>query len=1610
MANPILYTNSDVSEGKINNNTVNVQSMSVNIGLGTLTIISGSSGLTSTQANQLKKMISGDDSYFAFNKTYLSPGWGGEIVSFNLAQSTASINTNPNQTFVWNVTILSGGAQPSPINSITFRYLDIENISLSDIPNALFTTSNQIKKSNLYAERVFAQHPAALWPLDDDISYIQLFNEDQRQLGNIYQWLTSGLNILSNVNYDAKSNTGYPGFGVKQISRTNYAEGNGLATNSLPNARGTATRSGGGIEKFPTFPSMQMQFENNASTSKNGVVWYGFLSNLWSNVFESNTEYIVSLYIRQKNTTYGTYRLRVSQYDISNNLISETIIGSKTLSSVDGEWYRLYGNFVSASNGYYADIDLEVSSGNGQQIYADGIMMEKTNVLLPYFEEISEDFKITFPAGGGLIDNVSPTTISYFDTGTPNIRLSPTASSSYIESIFSLNTASATYSTYFDEDKTGCFSTYVYIENPLITSFEIGIKYDSTTNSTTYNVANKTGWVQISHTFDIVKNKTIKFFIRPIFDSINYKFAEFQFAAVTFGQWSENYNSYSIGYDPSPLSAKLTQDNIPSSIINNSSEYSYREVDSYGLDTSLNGMYLIKNKKVYADTYGVPLVFGSTNTTKIYRADDDNPSIILPGQGFLNKSGKYNSYTFEAWIRLDNLSVIPTKIIGPTKSLDGIYVEEGFISLKIGDYSQSYFVGKWYRPILLNLVYSPSNISLFINGSRVISLNISTDNLSTFPEKEYDWIGIYGNDLIDPFEIDCISICPYIVPDIILKKRFVYGQGSGEIKISNNEIDAETALIDYSASKYATNVIYPDVSKWSEGFGVNTQTTSTYITTPDYILPEVRFSNNSTLKNTSEWLKSNYYYNIYGAESAYPYIVMDPSRTTSWSSLTNWSDANIWSSYLSLTWNSASSSYTSWSSVFYPPPPSILAWNSFEDLTWGDFLSFEHKSSSTYNAESTIYYKSINVLNEDIASIVGVFSSMSSSSSYQSLMYFKNNITNDYLDIYLNGASVIYKYNSTILKSEYVGYGNYFVAGINLDNFTTQYFSTVKNFFDNPSIISLNIGGVFNNSFAGKIYAIHFSNNFFYDKDLISYFDANEVFVKQSSVFYFINYTANYSLLPILYNSTMALDIGTSSYWEDYQPLSFFGKFINNVSSNSTYYDLDMMQFNADIPNNASITTYTYQDLKDMYISYYDLKYDGVQSSIYKTYGQLKSNISTTYSNIELDSGINMYLSFQSAQDVGKILYKNLTNQSLPSNKVIEFNNSTYTNKKYELKDGTVIIPPKYPNFQNFFVGLHIEYKVRGINTKKLYIRRMELASVAYDENQRYSIGTRYGNQIYPFTRDNQNFIFKTNNPFTIYKDSSPYFYLTENSGIYINDYPLSASLSASASRGAYLDINPDKNNDFELAGIQFWCRYPNTQLPINEFKIASIIGRLRTIDLWAKPESNRERIKIYAKENNQILDCIFYLDGNMVQNPYIGTKTWSSVAISLKDIFDFYNFSGRLELYSGLTYNVISTYRYLSQIVGQTQQTEASWYYITSSLNPSSLWSTIQSLYPSWGSFPVTTTVVGAYAINADKVYNSAVGLANTVHEDLTRITIISNGVDTFTDVEPQTIQVVPV
>ena len=1179
---------------------------------------------------------------------------------------------------------------------------------------------------------------------------------------------------------------------------------------------------------------------------------------------------------------------------------------------------------------------------------------------------------------------------SYSDTPISNsdssrFILSSSASySSLIESSFTLNS-----STDFSQDKTtACFSGFVYLTSIFIHAIEIGISYGGNDLVTRYEFEPESavGWHKIQHTFDLPDNENITFFIRTEYAETG-SISDFitQFNGISLGQWSEQFNSVSTGFNDISIPAEIEH------FVTGGSNYTCTVLDSYGIDSGLNGYYIIGNKEVYAQNSGIPMVFGSNHTTRVLTATDNNPSIVFPGCGFLNEAGKYNQYTFEAWLRLDNVSVDPVRIVGPVFSTDGIYVEEGFISIRIGPYAKSYFVGKWYRPMLVHFKYSEIEASLLINGEQVITMPIDLNNID-FPAQEdlsannQDWIGIYGSPYINPLEIDCISITPYQIPLEMAKRRFVYGQGVPNVDLSNDTFLTNSTVFDYSFANYSSNALYPDVNPWRNGFSNNLDTTSSYMTTPAYDLPEVQLKQGSRILSVFDWYYENKTANDTEPDE-YTYIRMKP----------------LYERENSLTWTDVYDI-------------GIGQWDSLSASTWYEASHEFYVNTNILYSDVTIYYPNVNVLTDRLSSVVGVFESPPSGIINQTLLLFRNKSTGETINVELDINWLKYIYtdsngNETLLKANYIEDSTRFIAGFNLKEIQDSEYATIGNFFAVLDNISLNIGGYFSNSFGGKIYAIHFNNDFFYQKDLSTYFTngfANQITGGIASYSELIKYTANYSLLPSMQSTIVNLDIGVTGYWEDIQPLSYFGKYVTDKDGEQ-YYDLDMLQFNIDIPRRGeSDGIFTMTELSQLYGSYGDM------TDAYNSYVSLQVGGEQDLIDIRTDSSVNSYLSFQRYYEAGKKPYSDFINTaSVPYNNVIEFDSSEYLTTKYEIVDNMVIFPPKNPDFKDYYIGVHLEITVRGINNRNLLLRRMELASLAFDNSSPYEVGTKYSLPVYPFSRTSYLFNYKQKNPFTIYKDSSPYLYLTEYSGIYVNPY------STSNERGVLVPINKDKQNAYSVGGLQFWSRYPLKNFPSSPFKIMKIKSETTDIDIYLQPEIGGQRAFLKAYDyltGKQVDNFIFFQDGSIVDSPVIYPRQWSAINISFLSPVNFDNVTGRLELYAGIVFNNIGEYNYAQELFELAKSEYKKWFQVYSDVATSETNTWADILQPvgeiseqTWQD-AMLTLVQNEYTINGEQQYNSQVGLSVSVTEDISSLSVYSNGADVFTDVVWQTFEASPI
>lgn len=398
------------------------------------------------------------------------------------------------------------------------------------------------------------------------------------------------------------------------------------------------------------------------------------------------------------------------------------------------------------------------------------------------------------------------------------------------------------------------FSINAYVHHRMPAAFyEIGYMYESGGQDIRFIERLQPGppneWIRLGRTFDqtfMVANARV--FIRVYFPEQTD--TSFLVNGVSVGQWSETMSAFSTGVYSSNIPKQTGLPLIYDQDLNG------LELREYGPGTD-TGYALVQNNRLLAVNGGIPLVYGSNSVTTLIPSTDTGtklPSIVVPGKGMLNNSGRFNSYTFEAWIRIDNASGSDRRIIGPVSSSDGIYVRGNSIAMRVGNDFRSFCVGEWYRPMLLHLTISDTEIAMMINGERVMSMPYSKANavLPTNRLRNEDWIGFYSWADVRVFEVDTVSIFPYVVPAAVAKRRFVWGQGVEDPETINSAYLGSAHTVDFAYANYHTNHSYPESARWDRGHSDNLVASRFSLKPHSYALPTL-VSQNRTLESIMDY-------------------------------------------------------------------------------------------------------------------------------------------------------------------------------------------------------------------------------------------------------------------------------------------------------------------------------------------------------------------------------------------------------------------------------------------------------------------------------------------------------------------------------------------------------------------------------------------------------------------------------------------------------------------------------------------------------------------------------------------------------------------------------------
>lgn len=1015
------------------------------------------------------------------------------------------------------------------------------------------------------------------------------------------------------------------------------------------------------------------------------------------------------------------------------------------------------------------------------------------------------------------------------------------------------------------EIKTFAIGLYVYSFSKII-DLRLGYRYTNPTDGQPYEVikaataSTTLAWASVSESFELPSSfQDLEFVIEVYYepDGSNYEFA---INGITAGQWAEEYHLTSVGIPISSTTVMDTTDILVNGALRGI------EAKPYGLEGE-SGYYMVRDNKILVQN-GPPLVFGSRNSTKILPDLANEPTLIIPGKGFLNQSASKIDMTAEFWISIFSQATELRKIFGPLGSQDGLYVDGPFLKLKVGDMSASHFIREWSRPMLIDIRLSPKRADLIVNGEETLSLNLENQNYEYPPSIssngfKQDWLGFYAYDDVPYLLVDCVAIYPYLVPNIVAKRRWGYGQAV-KFPVNVKGLDSsKTVTIDHSFSQYYKNYSFPESSDWNNSIFENLAIEEDSIEPPEYPLPQFVFNN-----QTEESLLSS-------LELA---------------------NASLTDTFISLR----------------------------PDLQ-GVEIDDDWSSSEGY-----ILFDKLDFLPQVTKAFYGIFETSQNYNEKQTLMKIVNSINSNYIEIYLapynypdeytqeteTEINIYYALSFTNFdgtRTEEVFYqsrgqriGDRFLVGLDIDRFVKDRGERLASFFGNRQNLKLYVGGnsLLRDTFKGKIRRVALCNANNFNK-IKHFFGERGVPVDYENVFnffgeevydagdtYFGNgdaafnlvldggnpydfvtigteeHTASYTLMGKNTLAGYRLEIDTNSYWEAYLPLSYFAKDVSDAFGN-TSKSVSFIQANLDYPNLNILDGDT-------------INTNGQQLRCYVSFQYLGSGASSVLS------------SFSSRQPVNK-------------NMVVS-PGSEWVNTLYEIVDGTIIYPPAGINVEQLAIHFHVEIINENSLSSKIRLRSLELTSQSYG-HQPTEIGTRFGNKIVPFSKSGNYFNYKKVAPIQIDKKTVPYLYQSQQTGI-----KMLSEYSNSSTYGLSMKVNPSTSEFFKLSSIQMAIKYDEELMPQVPVKIFEIESATETIEFFLVSDStDRNRGQIYAIQagtNRLQPGIVFFNNGLIAKRLVVYPNTWTMIGMSFPDFLNVGGVSGAFRVTSPLRFNNLSFYQ----------------------------------------------------------------------------------------------------
>ena len=858
--------------------------------------------------------------------------------------------------------------------------------------------------------------------------------------------------------------------------------------------------------------------------------------------------------------------------------------------------------------------------------------------------------------------------------------------------------------------------------------------------------------------------------------------------------------------------------------------------------------YVWKNNPL---TSKVPMVYGSGKA--------QYGSFILPSFGFLSSTGRYNQYTFEAWVKIKRTSdTSKRKLIGlfnnsaTTDDGNGLYYNNTSFILKIGNKSDAVYIKQTNKPLLIHIAYSESSASLYVNGEQLINLVLEETDLAKLstPSNNKEYISLQSA------TFDCPAIYPYRLSANQAKVHYAYGQAVSVPETINKRYGGKTVSVDFPSAGYGPSQNYPVNGQWKNAIHDNLEIGDYSISNKEFALPT---------------------FNLY-----------DPVAE-------EYKTETDFFTYMSAvgSWYTKSGAYLSTmnSNIQFP---SLNFFNSGMKAFYTKYYTSGNPSTS----ETTIF-KIINKVNKNYLRITMQYVGSSIEIKYR----FKYNSSTETL------LSTKTDAHHFVSGPSY----NFFFVGMDIEKFANSYDTNVKNFFNNLEELSLFAFGdndlTLDTTPAAYVYGIKFLTQFELDKRspyLVDntgrfFFPANaatstnvEALVDAYTANYELSYVSNRNTYNTSYTYSTAAStedyfaIGSSGYWKNDTPLKHFAKYVKDGSGNDVY-TFNNIQFNIDYDSPIANTTGTkYMDTAlssaKTYITFEPI------ASAYKADSYFTNGISKLSIERVVRPDANWATTKYEVVD-GTIIYPptGVDISTLTLVKHLDIAVSDTTNNTVNIK--------------------HLELASQALSlnttTQNPVYTKYGAKIIPYTYNT--STGT------YDYSG-----LSNARNPFIIEKKTSPHLSLDRLSGIRLVGFDVAP---ANTVRGLRVLINEKLNASSKLNAIQMFIYYDATIDPTQSNResfqfstkeVFNIVASDRTLtSTLTNTGSFLETATLSTSSTigavNQ--DIQYYINGELSATPTIKTNEWVVFTIVFLKPLVFDNFLGSFNITGPLAMDNITFY-----------------------------------------------------------------------------------------------------